>query len=41
MAYSIHIGQKFEDLQAFESVIERHQNAESVQFCKRDSRSVK
>ena len=38
--YSIHIGQKFEDYQAFESAIERYQSAESLQFYKRDSRAV-
>ena len=36
----LHIGQKFENFQAFESAIEHYQNAESVQFYKRDSRSV-
>ena len=40
MANSIHVGQKFEDYQAFESAIERNQSAESVQFYKRDSRTV-
>ena len=38
--FQIHIGQKFENFQAFESAIEHYQNAESVQFFKRDSRSV-
>ena len=28
--HSIHVGQKFEDNQAFESAIERYQSAESV-----------
>ena len=37
----IHVGQKFEDYQAFESAIERYQSAESMQFYKRDSRTVK
>ena len=37
---SIHVGQKYEDYQAFESAIERYQSAESVQFYKRDSRTV-
>ena len=32
MAHSIHVGQKFEDYQAFEIAIERYQSAESVQF---------
>ena len=40
MAHSIHVGQKFEDYQAFESAIERYQRTESVQFYKRDSRTV-
>ena len=40
MAHSIHVGQKFEDYQAFESAIEHYQSAESVQFYKRDSRTV-
>ena len=40
MAHSIHVGQKFEDYQAFESAIEPYQSAESVQFYKRDSRTV-
>ena len=40
MARILHIGQKFENFQAFESAIERYQNAESFQFYKRDSRSV-
>ena len=40
MAHSIHVGQKFEDYQAFESAIERYQRAESVQFYERDSRTV-
>ena len=40
MAHNIHIGQKFEDFRAFESAIERYQNVESVQFFKRDSRTV-
>ena len=41
MAHSIHVGQKFEDYQAFESAIECYQSAESVQFYKRDSRTVR
>ena len=36
MAHRLHIGQKFEDFSAFESAIERYQNAEYVQFWKRD-----
>ena len=40
MAHNIHIGQKFEDFRAFESAIEHYQNVESVQFFKRDSRTV-
>ena len=40
MAHSIHVCQKFEDYQAFESAIECYQIAESVQFYKRDSRMV-
>ena len=40
MAHNIHIGQKFEDFRAFESALERYQNVESVQFYKRDSRTV-
>ena len=36
--HSIHVGQKFEDYQAFDSAIERYQSAKSVQFYKRDSR---
>ena len=40
MAHILHIGQKFENFQAFESAIEHDQNAKSVQFYKRDSRSV-
>ena len=40
MAYNLHIGQKFEDFAVFESAIMRYQNAENVQFYRRDSRSV-
>ena len=40
MAHNLHIGQKFEDFAAFESAIMRHQNAENVQFERRDSRSL-
>ena len=39
MARILHIGQKVENFQAFESAIERYQNAESVHVYKRD-RSV-
>ena len=39
MACILHIGQKVENFQAFESANERYQNAESVQFYKTD-RSV-
>ena len=35
-----HIGKKFEDVSTFESAIERFQNAEYVQFWKRDSRTI-
>ena len=38
--HSIHIGEKFEDYQVFESAIESYQSAESVQFYKRNSRTV-
>ena len=38
--YSIHVGQKLEDYQAFVSAIQRYQSAENVQFYKRDSRTV-
>ena len=40
MAHNLHIGQKFEDFAAFESANMRYQNAENVQFYRRDSRSV-
>ena len=40
MAHRLHIGKKFEDFSAFESAIERYQNAEYVQFWKRDSRTI-
>ena len=40
MVHSIRVGQKFEDYQAFESATERYRSAESVQFYKRDSRTV-
>ena len=40
MALSIHVGQKFEDYQAFESAIECYQIAKSMQFYNRDSRTV-
>ena len=40
MAHSIHVRQKFEDYQSFESAIERYQSAESVQFYRRDSKTV-
>ena len=40
MAHNLHIGQKFEDFSAFEIAIMRYQNAENVQFYRRDSRSV-
>ena len=39
--HSIHVRQKFEDYQAFESAIECYQSAESVQLYKRDSRWYK
>ena len=39
MARILHIGQKVENFQAFESAIERFQNAESIHVYKRD-RSV-
>ena len=39
MARILHIEQKIEKFRAFERAIERYQNAESVQFYKRD-RSV-
>ena len=39
MARILYIGQKVENFQAFGSAIERYQNAESVQFYKRE-RSV-
>ena len=39
MARILHIEQKIENFRAFESAIERYQNAESAQFYKRD-RSV-
>ena len=42
MAHNLHKGQKFEDFAAFErlSAIMRYQNAENVQFYRRDPRSV-
>ena len=40
MAHNLHIGQKFEDFAAFESAIMCYQNAENVQFYRRDSRSL-
>ena len=40
IVHSIHVGQKYEDYQAFESALERYQSAESVQFYKKDSREV-
>ena len=40
MAQRLHIGKKFEDFSAFESAIECYQNAEYVQFWKRDSRTI-
>ena len=40
MAHSILGGQKFEDYQAFERPTEHYQSAESVQFYKRDSKTV-
>ena len=40
MAHNLHKGQKFEDFAAFESFFMRYQNAENVQFYRRDSRSV-
>ena len=40
MAHNLHVGQKFEDFAAFENAIMRYQNAENVQFYRRDSRSV-
>ena len=40
MAHNSRIGQKIEDFAAFESAIMRYQNAENVQFYRRDSRSV-
>ena len=38
--HSVHVGQKFEDNQAFVSTIEGYQRAESVQVYKSDSRTV-
>ena len=40
MAHNLHLGQKIEDFAAFGSAIMRYQNAENVQFYRRDSRSV-
>ena len=40
MAHNLHLGQKIEDFAAFESAIMRYQNAENVQFYRRNSRSV-
>ena len=40
MAHNLHIGQTFADFAAFESAIMRYQNAENVQFYRRDSRSA-
>ena len=40
MAHILHIGQKVENFQAFESAIERCQNAESIQFCNRDRKGA-
>ena len=40
MAHKFYIGQKFEDFAAFERAIMRYQNAENVQFYRRDSRTV-
>ena len=40
MVHTIHVRQKFEDYQAFESAIECYQSEKSVQFYKRDSRTV-
>ena len=40
MAHILHIGQKFEDISAFESAVTHYQNAEIVQFYRRDTRTV-
>ena len=40
MAHNLHIGQTVEDFAAFESAIMRYQNAENVQFYRRDFRRV-
>ena len=37
MAHNLHIGQNFEDFAAFENAIMRYQNADNVQFYRRDS----
>ena len=40
MAQRFHIGKKFENFSTFESAIERYQNAEYVQFWKRNNRTI-
>ena len=40
IAISLHIGEKDKDFAGFASAITRYQNAEYVQFYRRDSRSV-
>ena len=41
MALKVHIRQKFEDFVAFESAMQKYQDAEKVKFFKRYSQSLK
>ena len=41
MAHKVHIRQQFEDFLAFETAIQKYQDAENVQFFKRDSQFLK
>ena len=41
MAQKVHIGQQFEDFLVFETAEQKYQDAENVQFFKRDLQSLK
>ena len=40
MSQKLNIGQKFEDFSSFEIAIQQYQNAENVQFFRRNSRTI-
>ena len=40
MSKNLNIGQKFEDFSSFEIAIQQYQNAENVQFFRRNSQTI-